>query len=201
MKTGTIAQGILPLAFAVAVSAWLSVAMRPLIVEALTSSVSPGSRDAIEAAVDGALRFRVVGALLVPAGHVVVTAVLAFLILAAFFELREFRVLAACAAWAMPILTLKAIVRYTVLALGLQPLNGVEDLAPGVGLGFLATAKPSLAYDALDLVNVFDAGYLFVLALLMRRFAEVPLSHAMIAAVVPWAALNAIRIGFNVFFS
>jgi hypothetical protein len=98
-------------------------------------------------------------------------------------------------------LTLKSVVRYVFLVTGNRPLSGVEDLEPGVGLGFLATEKPSLAYDVLELANLFDVLFVAVFACGIARVARVSSARATLAAIIPWLLMNAVRIGFSALFS
>jgi hypothetical protein len=192
---------LVPLALTILVGLWLSAAMRPLLVDAIAASLPPGADARVAQIVDSALRFRALGVAIVPAVQICVIALRAFLVLGALLEPPRFGVLTACAAWALLALTLKSVVRCAVLVLGNRPLAGVEDLEPGVGLGFLAAEKPSVAYDVLELANLFDVMFVAILALTIARAAKVPTARATLAAIIPWLLMNAVRISFNVLFT
>lgn len=198
----TYRDALLPLVVMTTVAVGLSFAYRPFFGEALAVLLPPGIPSAdLEALRAQVFRFSAIGNALVPLVQVGAAAGLAFLILAASEqrEMPRFGGLAACVAWAALLLTLKDIARYGVLlARGVDSVREATDLRPAVGIGLLLADAPSPVYSALDAINAFDLGYLYVLAGTIARSEAVPYRHAVAAATVPWLLLQAVRVGFAV---
>lgn len=198
----TLAHAVPPLLVAVGVAMALAFAHRPYFAEALAASLPVGADPSrLETIYSQAFRFGVIGSVLVPFAYVGITAIVAFLYLGAVAErdVPRFHAIAACAAWAALLLTLKDLARYGVMqARGIEAVRGPFDLRPGVGLGFLVSDPASVAYEVLDMLNAFDLGYVAVLGFAISRAARVPAVRALVAAVLPWALLHAVRIGFGV---
>ena len=198
----TLARAVPPLLVAVGVAMALSVAYRPYFAEAVAAMLPVDADPArFETIYSQAFRFGLMGSVLVPLAYTGITAIVAFLCLAAVAERDVPRVeaLTACVAWAALLLTLKDLARYAVMqARGIEAVRSALDLRPGVGLGFLVSDQASIAYEMLDTMNAFDLGYVAVLGFAISRAARVPAVHALVAAVLPWALLHAVRIGFGV---
>lgn len=198
----TLGHAVAPLLAAVGVAMALSFAYRPYFAEVLAAALPVDADPArLETIYSQALRFGLIGSALVPLVYTGITAILAFLCLAAVAErdLPRFEALTVCVAWAALLLTLKDLARYGVMqARGIEAVRGPFDLRPGVGLGFLVGDPASVTYEVLDMLNAFDLGYVAVLGFAISRAARVPIVHALAAAAVPWALLHAVRIGFGV---
>lgn len=197
----TLADAVAPLMASIGITVALSFAYRPYFAEAFVAMLPPSAEVArVEAIQDQVFRFSLLGSVLLPVAYAAITATVAFLVLAAIpaYGIPRFPALLVCAAWAALLLRLKDLSRYAVVHVrGLEAVRDALDLRPGLGLGFLLEERDSLAYELLDLVNGFDLGYVAVLAFGIGRALRVPLAPALAAAVLPWALLHAVRIGFG----
>ena len=103
--------------------------------------------------------------------------------------------------WAALLLAARDLARYgMLLAGGLDSIRQIADLQPGVGLGFLSSVHGSPAYHALETINGFDVGFLWLLSYAISRAECVRLRLAATAAVSSGLLLHAVRIGFGVLF-
>lgn len=125
----------------------------------------------------------------------------AFLVLSGMFAAPVFRRVFVAAAWAALLYLLRDAVRLgTLMYRGLETVRAPEDLVPGIGLGFLVTNRQSLAYELLELFNVYDLAYLWIFAGLLCITESVRAPKAIVAGLVPWLLLNAIGITFRALF-
>jgi hypothetical protein len=198
-RTFTAADVVAPLTAVVLVELWLGAAMQPYLTQAVVSSLPPGAESRVVEMLNSWTSARFIGIPLVNLLQLMITTTLAYLVVASSSEPPRFGALLACAAWAQPALTLKAVVRFGELAWdGPDAVRGVTDLAPGVGLGFLVGRPPGLLYEVAELVNLFDVAYLYLLAYAVTRAAGISASQGTAAALLPWALINAARIAFSV---
>jgi hypothetical protein len=196
-------DAVAPALVAIGVGVLLSYAYRPFVVEALLGSL-PGDAapDVVDSLVRRVLRFSAIGAAVMPLAQIGLTAALAFVFLTAHGErLPRFESLCVCVSWAALLLTGRDAARFgMLLARGLDSVRGLADLQPGVGLGFLASAPNTLAYDLLEAINGFDVGYVLALAVAVSRSEAVSFRTGLAASGTSWLLLRAVRIGAGVLF-
>jgi hypothetical protein len=198
-RTFTAADVIVPLTAIVLVELWLGAAMQPYLTQAVVSSLPPGAEPRVVEMLSSWAPARLLGVPMVNLLYLVVTTTLAYLVVASCSEPPRFGALLACAAWAQAALTLKAVVRFGELAWdGPGAVRGITDLAPGVGFGFLFGRSPALLYEVAELVNLFDAAYLYLFTYGVSRAAGVSATQGAVAAILPWALINAVRIALSV---
>jgi hypothetical protein len=197
-------DAVLPVVVAIAVGLFLSYAHRPYFIAALVESLPPDTAPAaIDSLVTRVLRFSAIGATLVPVAYIGTTAALAFVFLmVGGRSVPRFESLCVCVSWSSLLLTGKDLARYAVLsARGLESVQGIADLQPGVGLGFLWSAHGSPMYNLLETINGFDVGYVWALAFTISRSESAGLRSSTLAALATVSLLHALRIGFGVLFA
>jgi hypothetical protein len=199
----TYRDAIVPVALAIAVGVFLSYAYRPFFLAALLGSLpADAAPEAVSSLVTRALRFSAVGATVMPLAYIGAMAALAFVFLVACAgSLPKFESLFVCVSWAALLLAAKDLARYgMLLAGGLESVRKVADLQPGVGLGFLSSVHGSPIYHALETINGFDLGFLWLLSYAISRSESVGFRLAATASLASGLLLHGVRIGFGVLF-
>jgi hypothetical protein len=180
----------------------LAILYRPYVLQGVIAVLPPEAVAKMTTLADERIfRYSAIGALIVPFATVTFATLGSYLVLASGLITVSVELTFGAAAWASIALLLRDLTRWLILARqGLSSITAPEDVAVGLGLGFLVENHRSLSYDLLELVNSFDVVYLLVFAALLNETQGIRPRTALLAAAVPWLLMQSVRLGFNQLF-